>query len=182
MKKNLRRQMIVKKELQLKLAAIQAFSMILVALTCLITYRMLINYLEINLPPSVELVDFISNISRTLAMQLIVLLVIGILISILVSHRIVGPVYRLEKDIEAVISDIDKNVSLRVKVRKGDEILSLVDAVNKLLDKLEKIYTQKQLLIHTLENRIKAIKEIVGENPEILKHLVDIEKAIIENN
>ncbi|MCD6413991.1 MAG: methyl-accepting chemotaxis protein [Elusimicrobia bacterium] len=178
MNKNVRRHLIVKKDLQMKLAAIQVFSMLLVAATCLVTYKILIDYVRLSFTTSAQLESFIASISRTLAGQLIVLIIIGISVSILVSNKIVGPVYRLEKDIESILDDIEKNLSKRVKVRRGDELLTLVDTVNKLLDKFEEVTLKHKELILTLRNRFEYLKERFADSPEMLKQIEETEKIL----
>jgi len=180
MTSNVRRKLLIKKELQFKIAAIQVIFMIFVAVTCLVTYKVLIDYVHINLPRSGELEIFISNISKTMLGQLLVLLMIGFSVSILVSHRIVGPVYRLEKDIKDILTDIDRNVSKRVKVRGGDEIFSLVDVVNKLLEKFEWLYNGNKQLRFTVENRLAGMKKKFEDVPEVVNSVSDIEKVIKE--
>ncbi|PIU18134.1 MAG: hypothetical protein COT16_03205 [Elusimicrobia bacterium CG08_land_8_20_14_0_20_44_26] len=178
MAKNVRRRLLVKKELQFKLAAIQVFSMLLVAATCLVTYKILIDFVTLNLKHGQELENFIRGLSQTLTGQLIVLLVIGASVSFLVSNRILGPVYRLEKDIDIILSDVEQRISKRIKVRKGDEILSLVDAVNKLLDSFEDIYEKNRNLKLTVKNRIDGAKDKFGASKEVMDFISDLEKSI----
>jgi len=78
------------------------------------------NRLELVLPPLL-----INN--------LIIMVLISI-IGIFYSHRIAGPVYRIEKDITRSLAG-EKNV--RIHLRKHDKLQSLADQVNTLLDRLE---------------------------------------------
>lgn len=58
---------------------------------------------------------------------------------LIMSHRFAGPIYRLEKDLE----DIAKgNFSLRIKFRKKDELKSIAEGINKILDEIEKRITR----------------------------------------
>ncbi|MBU0759503.1 MAG: methyl-accepting chemotaxis protein [Candidatus Omnitrophica bacterium] len=60
---------------------------------------------------------------------------------LILSHRLAGPVYRLEKDLE----DIAKgNFSIRIKFRKKDELKSIADGINRILDEMEKKITNRQ--------------------------------------
>jgi len=43
-------------------------------------------------------------------------------------HKIIGPLYRIETDLENMVKEND--LSKKIKVRKGDYIHSLVDAIN----------------------------------------------------
>ncbi|MEA2081593.1 MAG: hypothetical protein U9O97_02500 [Elusimicrobiota bacterium] len=180
MKKNVRRKLLVKKELQFKLAALQSFSMLFVAGTCLITYRALLNYIDMYVSRGPELDSLIKSLSNTLLGQLAMLIIIGVSVSILVSNRILGPVYRLEKDTEDILSSGEDGYSRRIKVRKGDELLSLVDAVNKLLERLEKSHLKNKQIITAAENRIFAARDKFKDSPEIQDSLTEIEKAFKE--
>ncbi|MFH1854579.1 MAG: HAMP domain-containing protein [Candidatus Omnitrophota bacterium] len=54
---------------------------------------------------------------------------------LILSHRLAGPIYRLEKDLE----DIAKgNFSIRIKFRKKDELKSIAEGINRILDEMEK--------------------------------------------
>ncbi|MBU1888107.1 MAG: hypothetical protein KKB46_02810 [Candidatus Omnitrophica bacterium] len=60
---------------------------------------------------------------------------------LVLSHRLAGPIYRLEKDLE----DIAKgNFSIRIKFRKKDELKSIADGINRILDEMEKKVTNRQ--------------------------------------
>lgn len=54
---------------------------------------------------------------------------------IMLSHRFVGPIQRLEKELENITKSGD--YSGRISVRKNDEIRPIADAINKMLDKVE---------------------------------------------
>lgn len=53
-----------------------------------------------------------------------------IIITLLVSHRIAGPIYRLEKDVAEVAKG---NMNVYFQVRKKDELKELAQALNQML-------------------------------------------------
>lgn len=65
---------------------------------------------------------------QLLAVLLLVLLCVGI-ISLIYSHRIAGPIYRLKQDIEMLQEGKDSG---RIKVRLADEFQDLAAALEKL--------------------------------------------------
>lgn len=77
-----------------------------------------------NLMPVVRKVNFILLVSLPIS-----LLVIW-LIALELSHRIAGPLYRLERELEEVLSGKKHEP---IKVRSKDELKSLVDKINKFL-------------------------------------------------
>ncbi len=59
---------------------------------------------------------------------------------LILSHRLAGPVYRLEKDLQ----DIAKgNFSIRIRFRKKDELKSIAEGINRILDEMEKRLEKK---------------------------------------
>jgi membrane protein implicated in regulation of membrane protease activity len=65
-----------------------------------------------------------------------VLIAIGTFISLWVSRRIAGPLYRIEKDIESLLQGA--NAGLRVNLRKDDHLQHLADLVNQLVEKTQR--------------------------------------------
>ena len=70
-----------------------------------------------------------------LASGLIIMVVIPIL-SIFVSHKIAGPLFRFEKTLRDAINS-DGPIP-PIHLRKGDELQSLADLINQLLERLAK--------------------------------------------
>jgi methyl-accepting chemotaxis protein len=54
---------------------------------------------------------------------------------VLLSHRFVGPLERLEKEIDRVARSGD--YTKRLRVRKKDDIRAVAEAVNRLLDRMK---------------------------------------------
>jgi len=66
--------------------------------------------------------------------NLLILVVVAV-IGIFYSHRLAGPVYRINKDLQKVL---DGEQGVRVSLRKEDKLHDLADQINALLDKYEK--------------------------------------------
>jgi methyl-accepting chemotaxis protein len=79
-----------------------------------------INRIELILPPLL-----INNL---------VIMVIIAIIGVFFSHRIAGPIYRIEQDISRIISG-ERNVKIRI--RKRDALDSLVHKINQLIMMIE---------------------------------------------
>jgi len=63
----------------------------------------------------------------------VVLISIGTFVSIWVSRRIAGPLYRIEKDIQALLEGATSGT--RVQLREGDHLQWLADLVNQLIER-----------------------------------------------
>jgi methyl-accepting chemotaxis protein len=79
-----------------------------------------VNRLELVLPPIL-----INNLA---------IMAFVIFVGIFATHRIAGPVYRVEKEIDRVLAG-EKGV--RISLRKGDNFPALAGKVNKLIERLE---------------------------------------------
>ncbi len=69
---------------------------------------------------------------------LVTTFLVGVLVTIvtlLISHKIAGPMYRFEKDIERIAGGDLKN---RIRIRKGDQFQELVITLNKMIDQLNR--------------------------------------------
>ena len=64
------------------------------------------------------------------------------LLSIYVTHRMAGPVYRMEADARRLAKD--PNLSFRFKVRRKDEFHEVVDSLNMMMEKLQQKYEGKE--------------------------------------
>ena len=111
---------------------------------------------------------------------LIVLIVcIGIsmaamIVFILVSHRIAGPLYRFEK----ILNEIGKgDLTKRISLRKTDQLMELKEALNILMEsfdqRLGRIKTNLVELKELLAKNDPANSEKIYKAVELLKHEID---------
>lgn len=70
-----------------------------------------------------------SNMILTLGVLLPMMLLVGILI----THRIAGPIYRFEQHLEAIARGENPGAC---KIREDDELQSLCDTINRAVDQL----------------------------------------------
>jgi hypothetical protein len=66
--------------------------------------------------------------------NLVIMIILSIL-GVFYSHKIAGPVYRIQKDIDRVLGG---EKAVRVQLRKGDKLKDLASKVNALLEAYEK--------------------------------------------
>lgn len=92
---------------------------------------------EMALPESIygTLVPALKKINVYLAIALPVFFAIVFVYAVIVSHRMAGPIYRLEKDLDRIIAG---DHSVRIKFRTKDRLDNIAEKLNKVLDKLPK--------------------------------------------
>lgn len=109
----------------------------------------------------------------------IVVLVAGI--SILFTHKIAGPIYKIERSFRQIMDE--KDLSLRVFLRTGDELQELAEEINRLLDHLRNSmlieHQKSEALLAKLDHLINETKaqdpnsEIAAQLGEIRRRLED---------
>lgn len=84
------------------------------------------------------LVPAMRNVNIIIALTFPFVLYAVVRLSLIYSNRIVGPIPRLERDLDKIIAG---DASIRMKVRDKDELQGFVSKVNALLEKLEKVHS-----------------------------------------
>jgi len=87
-------------------------------------------YIALNLFPVIHKINMILLIG--VPPLFLILIVWGIVL----SHRFAGPIERLERELKKIAHSRDYKI--RMRVRKGDDIKPIADAVNELLDGVER--------------------------------------------
>ena len=131
---------IAKNPLQIKFLALILASILLpllLAVGCLyyLIFQVMAEQLAIpesiayNLIPVVEKINFLLIVSLPPAVALIF---IG---GLILTHRLIGPLKRLEDDLTKIAAG---DYSIRLNIRKDDDLRPIAEAMNKIIDKLEK--------------------------------------------
>jgi len=118
-----------------------------------------------------ELVEIFLHGNDVLMSRMTVIMVMICFLSVFVSHKIAGPVYRLEESAKIIASG---DFSKRIKLRYGDELQDLADAFNTMTESLDKIVGEDQKMLQNLNTIIGRINEDFGQ-----KTLTDKRKAEI---
>ena len=84
----------------------------------------------------------INSIGLTVLLEIILLVPLCIIASIFVSHRIAGPLIRIESTLKSIV---DGDFGVRIKLRKHDEFDSIAESVNSLAQRLDKLKSSGQL-------------------------------------
>lgn len=96
------------------------------------------------------------------ALIAIIFLVLSFLFGIIYSHKLAGPIYRIEK---SVLQLINGSRDFKIKLRKGDEFQKLAETINRLIEYLNensKILKEVKVLMLEYEK---------NPQPELLKEI-----------
>ena len=154
-----RRTVLVKRSLQLKYIGLVLLS---VLLACLIVgidaYYTMARMILTNNP---SFAPTISQFSTILMVKFAVSLVIIILVSLYVSHRFAGPIYRFEKSAQIISSG---DLTHRVSLRTGDELLELQEEFNGMLASLQAMVQKDRTLAIHLAQRLNTVIKKLPDN------------------
>ncbi len=124
----------------------------------------------------VDAKNFLDYLWPAVISSLLLSTVAAIVITLFLPQRIAGPLYRIEKDLKDIVSN--GNLTLKLKLRKGDEVTDLAEAVNITVDSLrQKIEKISQPAIELNEK----IKELEGKTDSDIERLAkQINEALKE--
>lgn len=171
-----RKQYLIKKGLQFRYIGI-VFSLALLAsivtgYTVFATGWTLLGEKLANVYPQGRLVYVIKMTNLTLIRNLLFVSPLIFLLGLLFSHKIAGPVYRIEKSIEEIAKG---NLALKVKLRKGDEFWDLADMINIMTGNLNGSIKSNKEMVLEIQKSLNEIKKVFS-NPAWGR--VDIESSV----
>ncbi|MCM8785018.1 MAG: hypothetical protein NC827_02080 [Candidatus Omnitrophica bacterium] len=139
-----RRKYLVNKPVQFICSGITIYLIIVVimlvgGITYFITLNTILNQLELE-NKIINAYELVRNINFLLAKRIGILILLLIILTFYLEirflHRIVGPLYRIEKVFNEIIEGKDVE---KIKLRKKDFFKSFAETVNKLIDYINKI-------------------------------------------
>lgn len=113
-----------------------------------------------------------------------IVIVITIIITLLISHKIAGPLYRIEKSIREIAGG---NLSFQIYLRAKDELITLADIFNSMIVKLRERIEKIQDAARSLNDMAKEWnhaqgkidrKKLSNDISAVQKKINEIEKAL----
>ena len=136
-----RKKIMTNRRVQLKYLVLLIVSMavpLLFAIGCLYYLIFTVMAEQLGIPESIayNLFPVVKKINTVLVIGLPPLFLLLIWWGVVLSHRIAGPLQRIEKELSKITNSHD--FSHRINLRKNDDVKPVADAINKLLDSLHK--------------------------------------------
>ena len=133
-----RRQYIVRPGFQLRyvglILAIIFFTLAITGFTIYYNSWTMLGEKLANVYPQGRLMQIFKTVNARLALNIFFVAILCTAAAIVASHKIAGPVYRMIRFLDTVTSG---DYSQRLRLRKGDELTDLADAINRLVEKLD---------------------------------------------
>lgn len=170
-----RRQYIVSKKFQLKYVGLILGLMFLTAALCsyVVYYSAMLSMGQklANVYPQGRLIAIVKMVNFRIFLSVILLSPVVVVIGIFLSHKIAGPIYRIEKVLANMASG---DLSGRIVLRKGDEMLSLADSINKLTESLKFDAANRKERLLRVQNESDALKKALSASPNVAANVSDI--------
>lgn len=178
-----RRNYFIKKELQGR----YIFNFFIFVIAGSILFSLIFSYLSFN-TLTVVYKDYNLQIGKTplilfkeiLSAHWIFIFTIGIsivIISMFLTHRFAGPMYRFEKSVEEMING---NFNFEIRLRKRDEGKELAEKMNQLIDLISLRFKEMRYIFDELNTKNALITQLIKqqENKSVIP---EIEKIILLN-
>ena len=147
-----RRTVLIKRSLQLKYIGMVFLSVLVASL--IIGGDIYYTMARMVLADNPSLTPTITQFNTIIIVKLMLYLVLILLISLYVSHRFAGPIYRFEKSAQIVSSG---DLTHRVSLRTGDELLELQEEFNGMLASLQALIQKDRNLAARIGERVTEI-------------------------
>lgn len=182
MNKHRRRTYLIKTGLQLRYMGIIISTMLLVAfgvgwIIYHTSWSRIANTPDLTLD---KLSDIFDSVNTILMRWIIVFILAIAILSIFVSHKIAGPVYRLEETARMIASG---DLTQQIHLRHGDELKDLQEAFNLMSESLRKMVAKDREVIEKLVMTGSRLRDKIDQkklSPESIEEVTRELHVVIE--
>lgn len=125
---------------------------------------------------SKKLAEIFNETSVMLIIPIVALAVLGIFAGVMLSHRIAGPIYRVEKVSEELAKG---NFDIKVRFRKGDDLQELAGKLNEMIDSVRGMISGDKALAEEIHVLAKELQSDLKKQKGLKK---DVELAVKKLN
>lgn len=126
-----------------------------------------------------NIIESLDKLKETIVLAFLITMVVALIIVatvfLIISHRIAGPIYRFEQTLNAYK---DGDLSIRVHLRKHDELKDLADAFNGMGENLNQKMKEIQAELISLQEKLESPKLKDEEKKAIEESIKIIEKQV----
>lgn len=110
--------------------------------------------------PQGRLASIVSAVNFRIFLSFLVISPIVFIIGILASHRIAGPIYRMESFLKKVGSG---DLRGKITLRQGDELITLAEGINSMVGVTKDAITKKKAHFATLSRELDKLSKVILE-------------------
>jgi len=154
-----RKQYLVAKKFQLKYTGLILLLMFLTASMCsyVVYYTAMILMGEklANVYPQGRLLYIVKTVNFRILLSAILVTPLVVMLGIFLSHRIAGPIFRMEKFLKDMAAG---NLASRITLRQGDEMATLAGGINNLAEALSSSINIQKSLANSISGNLSSVK------------------------
>jgi len=154
-----RRTVLIKRALQLKYIGMVFVSVLLASL--IVGGDIYYTMARMVLAENPSMTPAVAQFNWIIMVKLLLYLGLMLMISLYVSHRFAGPIYRFEKSAQIVASG---DLTHRVSLRTGDELLELQEEFNGMVASLQAMVQKDRNLAAHLAERLSVAMQKLPES------------------
>ncbi len=125
---------------------------------------------------SKKLADIFNETSVMLIIPVALLALLGVFAGVMLSHKIAGPIYRVEKVSEELAKG---NFDVRVRFRKGDDLQELAGKLNEMIESVRGMISGDKMLAEDIHALAKGLQADLKKHKGLKK---DVELAVKKLN
>jgi len=108
-----------------------------------------------NVYPQGRLIAIINTVNLRILLSLVLVTPLVVIISIFLSHKIAGPMFRMERFLTTMATgDFTQHITLR----KGDELKTLAERINFFLDSIRPMISAQKSQLNELQKDAEELK------------------------
>lgn len=153
-----RKTVLVKRSLQLKYIGMVFLSVLVASL--IVGGDVYYSLTQVMLTECPSVSDRVVQFNAFIIAKVALYLALMLLISLYVSHRFAGPIYRFEKSAQTVGGG---DLTHRVSLRTGDELMELQEEFNGMVAGLQSLVQRDRNLAARLSDRVEELSRKAGD-------------------
>ena len=169
-----RKQYLVAKRFQLKYAGLILLLVLLTGILCsyvvYYTAILLLGDKLANVYPQGRLVSIVNMVNFRILLSLLIVAPFVVMIGIYASHRIAGPIYRIEKFLDSMAAG---EFTSALTLRKNDELINLANGINRLTDSIKTSVRGQKAQLQKTSASLDNLKSVAESQP--------LDKAMLDN-
>lgn len=171
-----RKTVLVKRALQLKYIGMVFLSVLVASL--IVGGDVYYSLSRVMLTECPSSIDRVIQFNGVLMVKVALYLGLMLLISLYVSHRFAGPIYRFEKSAQTVG---EGDLTHRVSLRTGDELMELQEEFNGMVSGLQALVQKDRNLVKRLSEHLDDASKRLPEDADVCRREIKDIKVELEH-
>jgi len=161
-----RKKYLIAKKFQLKYVGMILLLVTLTAVMCsyVIYYTMMITMGDklANVYPQGRLMSIVNTMNARILVSMLLIAPLVVMIGIFASHRIAGPIYRIEK---RLVSLVGGDLTAPLTLRRNDELMSLASGINMVTESMKATVKREKAAIGSISTSMENLRRLATAQP-----------------